>query len=56
MKKLFFSSIFLLFVSVCFSQLITGKYQIKLFYSQKALESTSGYMTLNPECENPAAA
>ncbi len=55
MKKIIFSILLLLVINIGFAQLSSGKYQIKLVFSQKALELYSNSFVLNPSCENPLA-
>jgi hypothetical protein len=56
MKKTIYCLIFLFTITIGYSQLASGKYQIKLVFSQKVLELYSNSFVLNPSCENPLAA
>lgn len=56
MKKLIYSTLLFFVITIGFAQLTSGKYQIKLVFSQKALELYSDSFVLNPSCENPLAA
>ena len=56
MKKIIYSLFLLFVINISFAQLASGKYQIKLVFSGKALELYSNSFVLNPSCENPLAA